>query len=226
MYTLEEYRNIFAYWYTPEQAEKLYKTYRDSLMSKDLLIQKQPKYAFSYEEEIAKDFNNTRELSTNTIVDNFKLDDFLDRETNQIVIQKKKKENPMYIANDKNIEASKLDYLLDRLSYAKYEMESRFRIQFGLEQDTPKTFEDALKRLQSGQYTYSKPKRPYWWNEGLRWTTVAEDYAGFDAALLAMKKAETAAKDIIMSGVYADGLAALQKFEAFTYTPAPAAAAA
>lgn len=84
MYTLEEYRNIFAYWYTPEQAEKLYKTYRDSLMSKDLLIQKQPKYAFSYEEEIAKDFNNNRELSTNTIVDNFKLDDFLDRETNQI----------------------------------------------------------------------------------------------------------------------------------------------
>ena len=228
MLSLEEYQK--RYWPDVKSSavlEKYYQFYQESLMvSEDYVMPKVKHKDYKKKSylEYNKRLSEEPELPKTPwiILDDltpFKLDNF-DTPNYQSSKTIEKGNNPMYnIENDKYIASSKINYLNERLEIADMSKRDDMLQTFGLVDDnTPRTWEEALARIQAGKFTFEKPKHQWSWTDGLRWRDPAkkEDHAGYDAACMTLATIRTAAKDAIMSGVYADGLSALKAFEAWT----------
>lgn len=134
------------------------------------------------------------------------------------------------------------DYLLTRLAKADYPKYREFRKLFNLYVDnTPKTYKEMIDIIKSGTYTLDEKitKRvdaaqadfdevegdedlnfvsPWGPLYGIVWPGPKSDQKGYDAAVKENGTRYTAAKDAIMVGTAAEGLAAIQAFEAWTPT--------
>lgn len=146
-----------------------------------------------------------------------------------------KKENPMYvdyISNDKHIASSKINYFQQRAESTKYKILNLLQKQFGLiDDETPTSPKELVERITSGKYVLPTEKevelmRNHSWAYvsgallGIKWRdpSVKEDNDGFKVANAAMDVEFQKTQDIIMNG--GDMLAAVQTFDAWTYTPA------
>lgn len=118
-------------------------------------------------------------------------------------------------------------YLEKRLYDISYEIKTGLKKQFGLIDDAaPLTAEDFIARIKDGKYTVDAEdlKRETWSATSaagyIRWRdpSVVEDKDGYKAAKAAMEAEVTKVTDIIKIKTPADGLAALQAFEGWTYT--------
>lgn len=117
-----------------------------------------------------------------------------------------------------NLEAKQRDYLISRLRDVRNEKDEALRLQFGLSQKGPTTWAEAIQMIKDGKVRRSemitdnqKVSDPLYF---VRWNLVPPDQAGYDAAYETLKTNYTAAKDQIMVGALADGLKALQTFQA------------
>lgn len=128
------------------------------------------------------------------------------------------------------------DYLLKRLASADYPKNRKIIELFNLDVDnSPKTYQQLIDAIKNGTYTLD-PKRTakvdeavadhekqdceYYGSvfDGIIWGGPQPDKKGYTAAKEEQNKQYTAAKDTIMVGDAAAGLAALQAFEAWTPT--------
>ena len=123
------------------------------------------------------------------------------------------------------------EYLLERLDSAYYPKVSSFETLFNLYVDnSPKTYKQLIDAIKNGKYTID-PKvekrlaaaeeengARYWHSmiQGIIWDGPQPDQKGYEKALEDLRLESTKARDIIMTGDAAAGLAALQAFEAWT----------
>lgn len=126
------------------------------------------------------------------------------------------------------------NYLLDRLNRAEWPKQQSFTKLFNLHIDNaPKTYKELIDAIKNDKFSldakavkkvdsfsdedsdYPEGYNPYGAFFGIVWEGATPDPEGYQEAVKVMHKQFTAAKDIIMSGVYADGLKALQDFEAW-----------
>lgn len=111
-------------------------------------------------------------------------------------------------------------YLIDALYTAYQSAKSALEVKFGItDENSPSTLSELVKRIQDGQFVLPekyKDKPHYACTSYLRWRDpkTVEDKAGFDVAKAALKKARDAAERIITIKAPADGLTALEDFEA------------
>lgn len=132
------------------------------------------------------------------------------------------------------------DYLLNRLSKAQYPKEQSFTKLFNLYVDnTPKTYKELIDAIKNDKFTldpkavkkvdkfsdedneYPEGFNPFGAFFGIVWEGLTPDPEGYQAAVKELCKQATAAKDIIMTGDAADGLKALQDFEAWLPDTSP-----
>jgi len=137
----------------------------------------------------------------------------------------KKKTNMCYECGEYD---PKVGYLNERIENINCALRDKLEIQFGLSDDTdPKTASEAVERIKAGKYVLPNRNSDYGYRSIIwRDPSVVADKDGFLIAIEAKDKAKTAARDIVMTGTPADGLKAVQDFEAWTYTPAASAPAA
>lgn len=120
-------------------------------------------------------------------------------------------------------EAEATQYLTSRLLTAYYKVENKLGYDFGLhDYDEPLTARALVERITSGKFQLPSPERDEH-NHGLydallsiRWRdpAVKEDRPGHDAAIKLLSSDRVAVKDQIQVGTLAEGLKALQDFEA------------
>lgn len=123
--------------------------------------------------------------------------------------KKEKGNNPM---------DDKVYYLKSRIEEIYCDFKNDFIKQFAVK--TPSTFADLVTAIKNGTYTDNTATEGKRYNlfDGVKWG----DQAGYEAAVKAMKSARQIALDTItVKDPATDGLAAMQTFEAWTYT-APA----
>lgn len=141
------------------------------------------------------------------------------------------------VASDTKSEAAtQREYLLDRLSgICNWRRDQKLMDIFNLHTDnSPKTYKEMIDMIKNGKYTLDKKLTDRvdanvadddfdacWFSPwyGIIWDGPQPDHKGYNAAIAESNKLYTATKDTIMSGVYADGLKALQDFEAWLPTP-------
>ena len=111
-------------------------------------------------------------------------------------------------------------YLIDRMYTIYYTAKTALQRKFGLMDDeAPVTLADTVKRIQDGQFVIPEKygdKNTYGSLSYIRWRDpkAVEDKAGYEAAKADLKKAFTKVEDTIRILPPADGLKALQDFEA------------
>lgn len=108
----------------------------------------------------------------------------------------------------------KVYYLKNRIDEISYGFDNAFEKQFGV--SPPKTFADLVTAITDGKYTAPVGERDgYNLFNGVKWG----DQAGYTLAVAAMKVEKKIATDTIMvKDPATDGLAAMQAFQAWTYT--------
>lgn len=138
---------------------------------------------------------------------------------------KKKDESPMnyasatVIAQD-NTESKQRSFLTGQLYDAYETAKMALKRQFGLiDDETPETMPDLVKRIQDGLFVIPekyKDAKVYGSLGSIRWRDPkkVEDKDGFAAAKVDLKKTFAEAQRIIMILTPAEGLKALQDFEA------------
>jgi len=135
----------------------------------------------------------------------------------------------------KSEESIQREYLLDRLMSAYYPKTREMVKVFNLHVDnTPKTYKELIEAIKKGKYTLDEKitKRiddkiedmdddecycgdhgsPFY---GIIWDGPQPDQKGYEAAIKDIDKMYRAVKDTIMVSDAAEGLKALQKFEAW-----------
>lgn len=119
--------------------------------------------------------------------------------------KKEKGNNPM---------DDKVFYLKNRIDEIAYAFDIAFEKQFGV--GVPQTFADLVTAITDGKYTApTDVSKRYGIFDGVKWG----DQAGYALAIAAMKVQKKIATDTVMvKDPATDGLAALQAFEAWTYT--------
>jgi hypothetical protein len=144
--------------------------------------------------------------------------------------QEKEVDNTMTTYNE--IEASRR-YLNDRVQSIFYDKRDAFAKQFNINgRLIPSTYKELIDAIKNDKYTLDTKRTSQIdsWAEddefygspidGITFKLDnAPDCDGYDAAVKAAEKAKIAAKDVINTGSAADGLKALQDFEAWTYSP-------
>lgn len=120
--------------------------------------------------------------------------------------KKEKGNNPM---------EDKVYYLKNRIDEMSCDFKDALIKQFKIGE--PRTFADLVAAITGGNYTApDATKKTYSPFDGVKWG----DQVGYDAAYKSLKTAKQAAVDTIMvKDPATDGLAAMQAFEAWTYTP-------
>lgn len=129
------------------------------------------------------------------------------------------------------------DYLARRVESVSYDFDSKLEKQFNLGKNTnPRTYKDLIDWVTNGKYTLDTKitgkidaiiadDETYYGSsfDGIVWTGAGftVDHAGYVIARKAMQAARTVARDVVMTQDATAGLAALNAFEAWTYT-APA----
>lgn len=129
------------------------------------------------------------------------------------------------------------DYLARRVECVSYDLDSKLEKQFNLGKNTnPRTYKDLIDWVTNGKYTLDTKitgkidaivadDETYYGSsfDGIVWTGAGftVDHAGYVIARKAMQAARTVARDVVMTQDATAGLAALNAFEAWTYT-APA----
>ncbi len=128
-----------------------------------------------------------------------------------------------------NAEREAREHLRERLHVTFHAKDRELSKKFGLmDEAAPRTTKDMVARIKEGKFTLSKYAEDQEDDEGcdyndmydvvrhIRWRdpAVKEDRAGYKAAYAELSKAHDAAKDAIMVGTPAEGLKALQEFEA------------
>lgn len=129
------------------------------------------------------------------------------------------------------------DYLARRVESVSYDLDSKLEKQFNLGKNTnPRTYKDLIDWVTNGKYTLDTKitgkidaivadDETYYGSsfDGIVWTGAGftVDHAGYVIARKAMQAARTVARDVVMTQDATAGLAALNAFEAWTYT-APA----
>lgn len=117
-------------------------------------------------------------------------------------------------------------YLRGRVNEIYTNKYSTLQRQFGFRSDdAPRNFTDLLARLTAGKYVIPEDKKGRDTYDPLNWVewrdpAIVRDDAGVKVAETALDKARTTAMDAIMIADPKDGLAAVQTFEAWTYTKA------
>lgn len=130
-------------------------------------------------------------------------------------------------------------YLIERLSMLKYPKDRKLRDFFNFYVDnTPKTYKELIDVIKGDKFTLDAKivarvdevvadsdeddcncYGPFY---GIIWNGPQTDRKGYTLAIEEMNKLFTATTDIIMGNVYADGLKAVQDFEAWMPTPTTA----
>lgn len=142
--------------------------------------------------------------------------------------------------------ATQRDFLLKELASADYPKDRELQKVFNLNvNNTPKTYKEMIEIIKAGKYTIdpkiAKKVEAYDTSDdgndlddyhysamyGIIWPGPVADWDGYRTAEVEKTKQYSAAKRIIMTGDAADGLKALQSFEAWlpSVTASPAAAA-
>lgn len=129
------------------------------------------------------------------------------------------------------------DYLTGRLREVRYIVSDGLINMFNLHvNQQPKTYKELIDWIKNDKFTLDTKRTAKidafvgdgdWYGsyfDGIIFTGSGKpkDYDGYTAATVEMDKAYTAAMDVIVTGDAAAGLAALQKFEAFVPSNAPA----
>ena len=137
-------------------------------------------------------------------------------------------ENNMYatstqiaLTSEEAMETRQQKYLLNRLDIAYDKMKQAASRQFGLTDDErPMTAAEMIARIIAGKYVLDDSTKDYrTYNNTADYITwrdpaIKKDQLGFDAAKTKLQTLVTATRDSIMVKPAADGLAALQAFEA------------
>lgn len=124
-----------------------------------------------------------------------------------------------------NLEAKRIDYLKCQLNEANEVKHDELKVQFGVtDMDSPHTANELVARIKDGKFVIDAKRgdQPLWGSlDNIRWRdpAVVEDTAGLCTAFSAMDSEYTKAERTIMVSPAADGLTALQAFEA--WMPAP-----
>lgn len=139
---------------------------------------------------------------------------------------KKKEKNMCYECELDGViptaEDRRIAYLIDRLYSASELKRSQLRRQFGLiDDEDPKSFSDALARLNAGKYVIADDKKDKFTYSPLgyvRWRDpeLKADEKGFIAADTKLNELRKTAEDTIRILPQTDGLKALQEFESAT----------
>lgn len=143
---------------------------------------------------------------------------------NPVPCQKPIGNNPMYVDNDKHIESSKINYLIERAGSAFYEANQKITEAFHLENDpAPMTAAELVKRVQDGKFLLNddtKNKSQYEPARYIQWRDPAlpADQVGAKAAREVLEKLFQDTKDTIAIGTPAEGLAAVKTLDAWTPT--------
>lgn len=136
----------------------------------------------------------------------------------------------MYVDNDKHIESSKINYLSDRASRARFTAYDNINETFNLNlPKAPKTPEALVDAITSGSYTIlPKEERSRYGAlfDAIVWRapTVKADEAGAEAAKKVFDVLYKSAQDAIMISTPAEALTAVQALDAWTPTVTPTAA--
>ena len=154
------------------------------------------------------------------------------------VAEKKKKGKPMRYRYDEewdsdliaSSESRKVNYLETRLYMLAEDKSMSFQRQYGLRDDTtPVTPKELVERIQSGMFVIPEEKSEHTHYYGnavnhIRWRDPAkvEDQAGYEKASKALNAERTKVQDAIQILEPAAGLAAVQAFENWTYSPTSA----
>jgi hypothetical protein len=121
----------------------------------------------------------------------------------------------------------KICYLNERIETIAWQKCESLRRQFGLiDGAPPSTASEAVERIKAGKYVLPSQDMIDTGVRSIIWRdpSVVKDKAGYDVAFEAKINAKIAARDVVMTGTPAEGLKAVQDFEAWTYT-APATTA-
>lgn len=130
---------------------------------------------------------------------------------------------PMYNENFNQAQLG-FNYLVNRAADAHSIQNRELQKTFGMVNDEqPRTAEELINRVLAGKYILkdsskevntSRPADYVIWRD----PSVKEDKAGYEAATKELDKQYTITKDAVMSGVYADGLKAVNDLAAWTPT--------
>lgn len=141
-------------------------------------------------------------------------------------LKEEKKGSDMYdldFCEDETMDMTKLNHLSNRMSTAFSTKKQELAKKFGLmDDDPPMTAKDLIARITAGKYVVAEDKMTVSAYEPTRFFTwrdpsVKKDEEGFKAAEVALRKARTAAEDIIVvMSDEATRLKALQDFESAT----------
>lgn len=144
-----------------------------------------------------------------------------------VPVKKQEEENSMI---EKTEAAVQRDYLSCRLRDATYDKDNQLAEQFQMHSDpSPKTYKQLIDMIVNKKYTLDDKRIKkidaaieadnlyaiFGCFDGIVWNG-GPDVDGYNAAIKAMHVEKQKVKDIIMGGVYADALKALQAFEAWT----------
>lgn len=118
--------------------------------------------------------------------------------------------------------AQQRSYLKERLADVDLTLKEGLKDQFKMNPpQPPKTIGDLVDRLKNGAYTIEDADKTDkrigigYWTDYFSWRTEPADEAGYKKAKEELKAAKQKALDTIVIAEPADGLAALQEFEAF-----------
>lgn len=145
--------------------------------------------------------------------------------------KEKKKGKPMYdcfaCVDGREIDEKKFDYVSGRVNCIASQKRDALRLQFNLDETSPKTGQEAIDLIKAGTYQLKDEKEvPYWanWTSYIIWRApdVKPDNKGFALADKALDDKVNSVRDIINTGDTAAQLAAINDLLAWTYT-APAA---
>lgn len=132
--------------------------------------------------------------------------------------------NPMYVENDKKIESSKINYLVDRsvtIMYAKKDLiQETFNLRKPQAPATPEALVDAIVK---GNYTIPPKNERCVFDRAInqivwRAPTVVADQDGADAADKVLSALCKSTQDAIMVKTPEEGLTAVQALDAWTPT--------
>lgn len=136
-----------------------------------------------------------------------------------VSVKEEKEQNMCYDCDREELPVEK-NYLISRLLTANSELDQKARVKFGLRFENPKTFNEAIERIKAGQYTVPKNPDVETWNAlgDIIWRdpSVKEDKVSYQAFQAKQNKLYTAAMDTIYISEPAEGLKAVQDFEAVT----------
>lgn len=139
--------------------------------------------------------------------------------------------NPMCNSNTKTEAQTQRDYLDKRLTQAAMQKNEDFQKTFKVNNpEMPSTYKELIDAIKNDKFEvdkkaagrvddYVEEEGRYYGSsfDGIKWKLDnSPDFDGYREAQNQAEKQRTVVKDAIMGGVYADGLKAIQDFEAWT----------